>query len=72
MMSGGVRAYALDPERAKALWALSEEMVGERSDAGRASVSAGPVVGVIAVTRSCSQSGSKRASDAALAVGEGK
>lgn len=30
MMSGGVRAYALDPERAKALWAKSEEMVGER------------------------------------------
>ena len=27
---GGVRAYALDPERAKALWARSEEMVGER------------------------------------------
>ena len=27
---GGVRAYALDPERAGALWALSEEMVGER------------------------------------------
>ena len=27
--SGGVRAYALDPERAKALWALSEQMVGE-------------------------------------------
>ena len=29
-MRGGVRAYALDPERAKALWAKSEEMVGER------------------------------------------
>jgi len=27
---GGVRSYALDPERAKALWAKSEEMVGER------------------------------------------
>ncbi len=27
---GGVRAYALDPERAKALWAKSEDMVGER------------------------------------------
>ena len=27
---GGIRAYALDPERAKALWAKSEEMVGER------------------------------------------
>ena len=26
----GVRAYALDPERAKALWTKSEEMVGER------------------------------------------
>ena len=25
----GVRSYALDPERARALWALSEEMVGE-------------------------------------------
>lgn len=29
-LRGGVRAYALDPERAKALWAKSEEMVGER------------------------------------------
>ncbi|MGE0178720.1 MAG: SDR family NAD(P)-dependent oxidoreductase [Sphingomonas sp.] len=28
-LSGGVRAYALDPERAKALWTLSERMVGE-------------------------------------------
>lgn len=28
-LSGGVRAYALDPERAKALWALSERLVGE-------------------------------------------
>ncbi|PNG27520.1 SDR family NAD(P)-dependent oxidoreductase [Methylocella silvestris] len=27
---GGVRAYALDPEHAKALWAKSEQMVGER------------------------------------------
>ena len=27
--SPGVRPYALDPERAKALWAKSEEMVGE-------------------------------------------
>ena len=27
---GGMRAYALDPERAKALWAKSEAMVGER------------------------------------------
>jgi NAD(P)-dependent dehydrogenase (short-subunit alcohol dehydrogenase family) len=26
---GGVRSYALDPARAKALWAKSEEMVGE-------------------------------------------
>ena len=26
---GGVRAYALDPDTAKALWAKSEEMVGE-------------------------------------------
>lgn len=26
----GVRSYALNPERAKALWAKSEEMVGER------------------------------------------
>ena len=26
---GGVRSYALDPEHAKALWAKSEEMVGE-------------------------------------------
>jgi NAD(P)-dependent dehydrogenase (short-subunit alcohol dehydrogenase family) len=29
-ISEGVRAYALDPERAKALWTKSEEMVGER------------------------------------------
>jgi NAD(P)-dependent dehydrogenase (short-subunit alcohol dehydrogenase family) len=27
---GGVRAYALDPDHAKALWAKSEAMVGER------------------------------------------
>jgi hypothetical protein len=26
----GVRSYALDPVRAQALWAKSEEMVGER------------------------------------------
>jgi NAD(P)-dependent dehydrogenase (short-subunit alcohol dehydrogenase family) len=26
---GGIRAYALDPDHAKALWAKSEEMVGE-------------------------------------------
>jgi len=30
MISAGVRPYALDAERAKALWAKSEEMVGER------------------------------------------
>jgi NAD(P)-dependent dehydrogenase (short-subunit alcohol dehydrogenase family) len=29
-LMGGVRSYALDAERAKALWAKSEEMVGER------------------------------------------
>jgi NAD(P)-dependent dehydrogenase (short-subunit alcohol dehydrogenase family) len=29
-VSPGVRPYAVDPERAKALWAKSEEMVGER------------------------------------------
>jgi len=29
-LRSGVRAYALDPEHAKALWAKSEEMVGER------------------------------------------
>jgi len=28
-LSAGVRAYAIDPDRAKALWALSENMVGE-------------------------------------------
>jgi hypothetical protein len=27
---GGVRPYALNPETAKALWAKSEDMVGER------------------------------------------
>jgi len=26
----GVRPYAVDPERADALWAKSEELVGER------------------------------------------
>jgi NAD(P)-dependent dehydrogenase (short-subunit alcohol dehydrogenase family) len=31
--SEGVRPYALDPERAKALWAKSEEMVGEKFEA---------------------------------------
>ena len=30
MIPAGIRAYALDPDRAKALWAKSEEMVGER------------------------------------------
>jgi len=30
LVSEGVRAYALDPERAKAVWAKSEVMVGER------------------------------------------
>jgi NAD(P)-dependent dehydrogenase (short-subunit alcohol dehydrogenase family) len=29
-LPGGVRSYAVDPERAKALWAKSEEMVGEK------------------------------------------
>jgi len=29
-ISEGVRPYAIDPARAKALWALSEQMVGER------------------------------------------
>jgi NAD(P)-dependent dehydrogenase (short-subunit alcohol dehydrogenase family) len=29
-LRGGVRPYALDPDRAKALWAKSEEMVGEQ------------------------------------------
>ena len=29
-VSPGVRPYALDPEHAKALWARSEELVGER------------------------------------------
>jgi NAD(P)-dependent dehydrogenase (short-subunit alcohol dehydrogenase family) len=29
-ISEGVRRYALDPERARALWAKSEQMVGER------------------------------------------
>jgi hypothetical protein len=27
---GGVRSYALDPRRAAALWARSEELVGEK------------------------------------------
>ena len=27
---GGVKPYALNPERAKALWAKSEAMAGER------------------------------------------
>jgi hypothetical protein len=29
-VSPGVRPYALDPDHAKALWARSEELVGER------------------------------------------
>ena len=29
-LRGGVRPYATDPEHAKALWAKSEELVGER------------------------------------------
>ena len=29
-VSPGVRPYALDPERARALWARSEALVGER------------------------------------------
>jgi NAD(P)-dependent dehydrogenase (short-subunit alcohol dehydrogenase family) len=29
-LRGGVQPYALDPDNAKALWAKSEEMVGER------------------------------------------
>jgi len=29
-LRGGVRPYAIDPENAKALWAKSEELVGER------------------------------------------
>ncbi|HEY5290061.1 MAG TPA: SDR family NAD(P)-dependent oxidoreductase [Caulobacteraceae bacterium] len=29
-LSGGVRGYAVDPEHARALWAKSEDMVGER------------------------------------------
>lgn len=32
-LSEGVRPYALDPERAKALWAKSEEMIGQRFEA---------------------------------------
>jgi hypothetical protein len=28
--SGGVRSYAIDPERAVALWTRSEDLVGER------------------------------------------
>jgi hypothetical protein len=27
---GGVRAYAIDPARADALWSRSEDLVGER------------------------------------------
>jgi hypothetical protein len=28
-LSGGVRAYAVNPDRARALWSKSEQMVGE-------------------------------------------
>jgi hypothetical protein len=28
----GVRPYALDPQRAKALWSKSEQLVGEQFD----------------------------------------
>jgi NAD(P)-dependent dehydrogenase (short-subunit alcohol dehydrogenase family) len=35
LLRGGVRSYALDGERAKALWAKSEEMVRENFDAPR-------------------------------------
>jgi NAD(P)-dependent dehydrogenase (short-subunit alcohol dehydrogenase family) len=39
-MRGGVRSYALDPDRARALWAKSEEMVGEHfADPSAAGVS---------------------------------
>jgi len=31
-LRGGVQAYALDPQRAQALWQKSEELVGERFD----------------------------------------
>ena len=27
---GGVRSYALDPDSAEQLWAMSEDLVGER------------------------------------------
>ncbi|HEY9777790.1 MAG TPA: SDR family NAD(P)-dependent oxidoreductase [Planktothrix sp.] len=37
--SGGVRKYALDAQRAEALWRKSEEMVGERFEAPKAAVS---------------------------------
>jgi hypothetical protein len=30
MLRGGVRPYAVDPDHAKALWARSEALVGER------------------------------------------
>ena len=29
-MRGGVRRYAIDPDSARALWAKSEELVGEK------------------------------------------
>jgi hypothetical protein len=31
-LRGGVQPYALDPQRAQALWQKSEELVGERFD----------------------------------------
>jgi NAD(P)-dependent dehydrogenase (short-subunit alcohol dehydrogenase family) len=40
-ISEGVRPYALDPERAKALWAKSEEMVGEKFPLSREAELAG-------------------------------
>ncbi len=32
-LRGGVQPYALDPQRARALWQMSEELVGERFNA---------------------------------------
>ena len=29
-LAGGVRSYAVDPDRARALWAAAGDMVGER------------------------------------------
>jgi len=36
MADQGVRSYALDPERAKALWAKSEQMTGTTVSGGSA------------------------------------